>query len=85
MKALVGIEGAELLATSDMPVCTGRWGCGAFQGDPYLKFIIQWLACSIAKRKMAYMAQSEEEEHELKVMGKYLKKHDVSDVIESIT
>ena len=34
---------------------------------------------------MVYMAQSEEEEHELKVMGKYLKKHDVSEVIESIT
>jgi hypothetical protein len=47
---VTGFEGAELLANSDMRICTGRWGCGAFKGDIYLKFIIQWIACSIAHR-----------------------------------
>lgn len=35
-------------------VSTGSWGTGAFLGDGELKFIIQWLACSRAKRKMIY-------------------------------
>eukprot|EP00913_Durusdinium_trenchii_P012894 g12108.t1 len=26
---------------------TGLWGCGAFRGDPELKFIIQWISCSM--------------------------------------
>jgi hypothetical protein len=27
---------------------TGNWGCGAFGGDPELKFLLQWLAASQA-------------------------------------
>lgn len=46
-----------MFASREMPICTGRWGCGAFRGDIYLKFIIQWIACSIARRKMIYKAQ----------------------------
>lgn len=26
---------------------TGLWGCGAFRGDPELKFVIQWICCSL--------------------------------------
>ena len=26
---------------------TGLWGCGAFRGDVELKFIIQWIVCSL--------------------------------------
>lgn len=50
----------------EISVCTGRWGCGAFRGDPHLKIIIQWIACSIAGRNMIYMAQ---DKRELKEMG----------------
>ena len=43
---------------SDLPegtdVVTGNWGCGAFNGDVRIKFMIQWLACSMARRKMVY-------------------------------
>jgi poly(ADP-ribose) glycohydrolase len=35
-------------------VSTGNWGTGGFLGDHELKFIIQWLACSRARRKMTY-------------------------------
>ncbi|KAF4662367.1 hypothetical protein FOL47_006265 [Perkinsus chesapeaki] len=33
---------------------TGNWGCGVFGGDPQLKSMIQWLACSLANRKVEY-------------------------------
>lgn len=33
---------------------TGNWGCGAFNGDIKLKFVIQWLACSMAGKTMMY-------------------------------
>lgn len=35
-------------------VATGNWGCGAFKGDVKLKFIIQWIACTLAKKVMHY-------------------------------
>ncbi|KAL7722590.1 poly(ADP-ribose) glycohydrolase [Entamoeba marina] len=36
------------------PFATGKWGCGAFGGDYYLKFLIQLCACSLAGRKMIF-------------------------------
>eukprot|EP01012_Entosiphon_sulcatum_P055477 TRINITY_DN7748_c0_g1_i1.p1 TRINITY_DN7748_c0_g1~~TRINITY_DN7748_c0_g1_i1.p1 ORF type:complete len:782 (+),score=101.45 TRINITY_DN7748_c0_g1_i1:22-2346(+) len=36
-------------------VATGNWGCGAFLGNPQLKALLQWAACSEAgKRSMHY-------------------------------
>ncbi len=35
-------------------IVTGNWGCGAFNGDVRLKFLIQWIACSLAKKHMIY-------------------------------
>ena len=35
-------------------ISTGRWGCGAFQGDSQLKLILQWLAASQANREMSF-------------------------------
>ncbi|CAF0733884.1 unnamed protein product [Adineta steineri] len=37
-------------------ITTGNWGCGAFNGDRYLKAIIQWMAASEAKRPLIYAA-----------------------------
>jgi poly(ADP-ribose) glycohydrolase len=36
------------------PVATGNWGCGAFNGDPYLKFMIQLMAAAHAGRDIQY-------------------------------
>jgi|JI10StandDraft_1071094.scaffolds.fasta_scaffold2252840_1 poly(ADP-ribose) glycohydrolase len=51
LKAYVGFS-------TDIPdiksVVTGNWGCGAFRGDLRLKFLVQWLACSLAKKEMIY-------------------------------
>ena len=35
-------------------VATGNWGCGVFEGDRRLKFMIQWIACSLNGKKMKY-------------------------------
>ncbi|GMF22885.1 unnamed protein product [Phytophthora lilii] len=37
------------------PVATGNWGCGVFQGDRELKFMIQWLAASLRRRELVYV------------------------------
>jgi poly(ADP-ribose) glycohydrolase len=35
-------------------IATGNWGCGAFRGDRQLKFIIQWIAASLAEKQMIF-------------------------------
>ncbi|CAI5701253.1 unnamed protein product [Peronospora effusa] len=37
------------------PVASGNWGCGVFQGDRELKFLIQWLAASLCHRELVYV------------------------------
>jgi hypothetical protein len=37
-----------------MKICTGRWGCGAFEGDEIWKFFIQWIASSYNYRSLIY-------------------------------
>lgn len=56
LKAYIGFEGGEELkkmekntkagTTKKYEVTTGRWGCGIFNGDPQLKFLIQWIVAS---------------------------------------
>ena len=31
-------------------IASGKWGCGVFGGNPYLKSIIQWVSASIANK-----------------------------------
>ena len=35
-------------------ISTGNWGCGAFNGDKQLKFVIQWIAASLCQRDLVY-------------------------------
>jgi poly(ADP-ribose) glycohydrolase len=42
------------LPNAPSEIATGNWGCGVFGGDPELKSIIQWLACSRAGKTMNY-------------------------------
>lgn len=64
-----------------MPVCTGKWGCGAFRGNEDLKFIIQWLAVSEANREMVYITDSGEKMREYRVLTEELARHTTLDVI----
>lgn len=54
VKAYVGFAYADASARA-WPVATGNWGCGVFRGDAELKFLIQWLAASLAQRELVYV------------------------------
>jgi hypothetical protein len=41
------------------PFATGNWGCGAFQGDPQIKSIQQWVVASLCGREMVYFPFSD--------------------------
>ena len=51
-KALVGFNFPEEFRHKI--ISTGKWGCGAFGGDPQLKFLIQWMATSLLRRPMIF-------------------------------
>ncbi|XP_017287764.1 poly(ADP-ribose) glycohydrolase [Kryptolebias marmoratus] len=42
-------------------IATGKWGCGAFKGDPQLKAVIQLMAAAKAKRGLAFFTFGDEE------------------------
>lgn len=44
-----GAEPSKLVA-----VATGNWGCGAYQGDPRLKCLLQLMAAAVAGRDLVY-------------------------------
>lgn len=56
-KAVVGFQDNhydQSTHDSKMAVSTGKWGCGAFNGNPELKFLTQWIAASYAGRDMNF-------------------------------
>lgn len=81
VKAVTGIEGAQVFSDKNMEICSGPWGCGVFKGDRYLKFLIQWIACSVVKRKLVYKCDNEKQLKELKVMSNLLKEFKVCQLI----
>ena len=66
-KAFLGFDYSEKEKEN---IITGKWGCGAFKGDPQLKFVIQWLACSEAEKEMHFCSFGEKT---LKDAEKYVK------------
>ena len=56
LKALAGFRGMDCLneRAGRLRVVTGNWGCGAFGGDPQLKYLIQWMAASAVDRDLVY-------------------------------
>jgi poly(ADP-ribose) glycohydrolase len=42
-------------------VATGNWGCGAFEGNIHVKFLIQWCAVSVSGRLMKYYTFEKEQ------------------------
>jgi poly(ADP-ribose) glycohydrolase len=35
-------------------IISGNWGCGCFNGDLQLKLLIQWIAASLAGKKLVH-------------------------------
>ncbi len=61
-------------------ISTGKWGCGAFGGNVQLKFLIQWIACSHAKRKMVFHYKSDNRVEKIDSLYSVLRKYKVSDL-----
>ncbi|XP_039904702.1 poly(ADP-ribose) glycohydrolase [Simochromis diagramma] len=57
-KAYCGFKGYDGHENPD--IATGKWGCGAFKGDPQLKALIQLMAAAKAKRGLAFFTFGDE-------------------------
>jgi Poly (ADP-ribose) glycohydrolase (PARG) len=54
-KAIIGFQNLDNRIHT---IATGNWGCGAFNGDFKLKFLIQWYAASICNKELIYCIPS---------------------------
>lgn len=46
--------GFRLCRKEKKGIASGKWGCGAFGGDPFLKSLIQWISASLAGKSVFY-------------------------------
>ena len=74
-KAAAGFGNAESTPQKYIPICTGRWGCGIFNGNPQLKFIIQWLAASYYQRPLYFFNQDHKDLRDLQAVCDRLRPH----------
>ncbi|KAL4476176.1 hypothetical protein ABPG74_009909 [Tetrahymena malaccensis] len=92
LKAYIGFHGGQELIQSEQAlqngqkfqVSTGRWGCGIFMGDPQLKFLIQWVAASLAQRDMIFCSFKDKELDDIEEIIDQLQDKNVSYVINLI-
>ena len=68
------------------PISTGKWGCGAFSGDPQLKFLQQWMAVSVLGRQMVFNTFQDNNKLEdlAEITTKYLNGKTVGDLFRYI-
>ena len=64
-----------------MPIVTGRWGCGAFKGDEFLKFIVQWIAASEANREMVYITENKDFIFDIEMLVKEYSSYCIMDML----
>lgn len=47
------VAGFQLSLDRKEGIASGKWGCGVFGGDPYLKSILQWIAASLVGKPVS--------------------------------
>lgn len=83
----LGFKGNDALLAFDSKkdwVYTGRWGCGAFNGNSQLKFLIQWLAAAESGLKMRFYRKSDVFLYYAEEIVEKLKGFGVGDVVKMI-
>jgi poly(ADP-ribose) glycohydrolase len=60
-KAYCGFKQDNEYQSVNQKIATGNWGCGAFNGDIQLKFLIQLMAAAECKRDLIYFTFGNEE------------------------
>ena len=78
-KAILGFSDTKFDTIS-----TGNWGCGAFYGDPVLKFLIQWYVASICNKKLNYCINNTSLSDVLNKIKQELKLFNTSELLEYI-
>lgn len=83
-KAFIGFKGDsyEDAKSEDhsMKVTTGRWGCGAYNGNAELKFALQWIAASVNNRPMIFTTFREQDCKKIPDIVKMFEGKPVSDL-----
>lgn len=82
-KACIGFLG-DPSENSYREIVTGRWGCGAFQGDEQLKFLIQWAASTVSFRNMIFLTWDMKHIPRLHNIIHLLKNLKVKDVVNAL-
>lgn len=82
-KALIGFLG-DPNENSFREIVTGRWGCGAFQGDDQLKFVIQCAAAAVSNRSMMFLTWDMKSIPTLHAITHLLKNLKVKDVVNAL-
>ena len=60
------------------------WGCGVFNGDKVLKLLIQWIAASVAGRKMVFFTLMDGEFRKIKKLVKAVENKTAGELLDLI-
>jgi len=72
------------LAGVETTISTGHWGCGAFLGNPKLKFMIQWLGVSLTNNQLKYYIGNNFKTNELSIIYNQFKSKSTNDLYKAI-
>ena len=83
-KAYIGFYGSDQETGVRKEIATGRWGCGAFLGDPQLKFILQWMATSKTNRTLLFYRFKDQKLKDMEKVIRRIKDFTIAELFEQI-